>query len=150
MNAAKSQPKKAGLTKRQWRSVKQFVQGLLFLSPSLILFIVFVFVPLFKSFELSSYITTPIGEPAKFIGLKNYSRFLSDPTFQNSIKTSFLFILYVVPPTILLGLVLALLGNMRMKYIQIFRVLFSFTIAISGATASLIFLYIYHPTVGVN
>ncbi len=150
MNAAKTQPLKAGLTKRQWRSVKQFIQGVLFLSPSLILFMVFVFIPLVKSIVLSGYITTPIGAPAKFVGLQNYSRFLADPAFLNSIKTTFLFILYVVPPTILISLILALLGNMQVNYIQVFRVLFSFTIAVSAATASLIFLYIYHPTVGVN
>jgi len=55
-----------------------------------------------------------------------------------------------VPTTILISLCLALLGNLRLKRIDIFRMLFSSTIAVSGATASLMFLYLYHPTVGVN
>ena len=60
------------------------------------------------------------------------------------------FVVYTVPVTLLLSLVLALLGNLRLKGISVFRMLFSITIAVSGATASLMFLYLYHPTVGVN
>jgi len=134
----------------QYRAVKRFIQGLLFLLPSLIIFISFVFIPLYKSFELSAYITNPIGEPAKFIGLQNYTRLFETPVFLNSLKRSLQFVAYTVPITLVISFILALLGNLELKRIDIFRMCFSVTIAISGATASLMFLYIYHPTVGVN
>jgi len=144
-------PKKfLGLSGYQFRAVKRFIQGLLFLLPSLIIFISFVFIPLYKSFELSAYITNPIGEPAKFIGLQNYTRLFETPVFLNSLKRSLQFVAYTVPITLVISFVLALLGNLELKRIDIFRMCFSVTIAISGATASLMFLYIYHPTVGVN
>lgn len=139
-----------GLSGYQFRAVKRFIQGLLFLLPSLIIFISFVFIPLYKSFELSAYITNPIGEPAKFIGLQNYTRLFETPVFLNSLKRSLQFVAYTVPITLVISFVLALLGNLELKRIDIFRMCFSVTIAISGATASLMFLYIYHPTVGVN
>jgi ABC-type sugar transport system permease subunit len=44
---------------------------------------------------------------------------------------------------------LALLGSLRLRGIILFRTLFSCTIAVSGATASLIFLFLYHPAIGV-
>ncbi len=144
-------PKKfLGLSGYQYRAVKRFIQGLLFLLPSLIIFISFVFIPLYKSFELSAYITNPIGEPAKFIGLQNYTRLFETPVFLNSLKRSLQFVAYTVPITLVISFILALLGNLELKRIDIFRMCFSVTIAISGATASLMFLYIYHPTVGVN
>lgn len=139
-----------GLSGSQFRAVKRFIQGLLFLLPSLIIFLSFVFIPLFKSFELSTYITNPIGEPAKFIGIQNYTRLFETPVFLNSLKRSLQFIAYTVPITLVISFILALLGNLELKRIDIFRMCFSVTIAISGATASLMFLYIYHPTVGVN
>lgn len=139
-----------GLSGSQYRAVKRFIQGLLFLLPSLIIFISFVFIPLYKSFELSAYITNPIGEPAKFVGLQNYTRLFETPVFLNSLKRSLQFVAYTVPITLVISFVLALLGNLELKRIDIFRMCFSVTIAISGATASLMFLYIYHPTVGVN
>lgn len=123
---------------------------MLYLSPALILFMAFVFIPLFRSFEMSAYITDPIGRLAKYVGLRNYQRLFETPNFVNSLKRSILFILYTVLTTILISLGLAVLGDLRLKGISFFRMVFSITIAVSGATASLMFLYIYHPTVGVN
>ena len=123
---------------------------MLYLSPALILFMAFVFIPLFRSFEMSACITDPIGRLAKYVGLRNYQRLFETPNFVNSLKRSILFILYTVPTTILISLGLAVLGDLRLKGISFFRMVFSITIAVSGATASLMFLYIYHPTVGVN
>jgi ABC-type sugar transport system permease subunit len=57
-------------------------------------------------------------------------------------------VLYTVPGTMLVALILATLGNLRLKKIAIVRVIYSITIAVSGATASLMFLYLYHPTLG--
>jgi ABC-type sugar transport system permease subunit len=62
------QPKRFGLTHLQRKAIKVFFEGLLYLSPSLILFLAFVFIPLIRSFELSAYLTDPIGRPAKFVG----------------------------------------------------------------------------------
>lgn len=143
-------PKRFGMTGKQIRAAKTFLMGLLYLSPSLIIFLAFVFIPLLRSFELSTYITDPIGRPAKFVALLNYQRLFETPVFMNSLYRSVQFVLYTVPTTIFISLCLALLGNLRLKGISIFRMLFSTTIAVSGATASLMFMYLYHPTVGVN
>ncbi|NLN69608.1 MAG: sugar ABC transporter permease [Chloroflexi bacterium] len=132
------------------RAIKNFIEAMLYLSPALILFMAFVFIPLFRSFQISAHITDPIGRLAKFVGLLNYQRLFETPNFANSLKKTFLFILYTVPTSILVSLGLAVLGDLRLKGISFFRMVFSVTIAISGATASLMFKYIYHPTVGVN
>jgi len=132
------------------RAIKNFLEAMLYLSPALILFIAFVFIPLIRSFQISSYITDPIGRLAKFVGLLNYQRLFETPNFINSLKKSFIFVLYNVPTTIAISLGLALLGDLRLKGIPFFRMVFSIAIAISGATASLMFKYIYHPTVGIN
>lgn len=132
------------------RAIKKFLEAMLYLSPALILFIAFVFIPLIRSFQISAYITDPIGRLAKFVGLLNYQRLFETPNFINSLKKSFIFVLYNVPTTIAISLGLALLGDLRLKGIPFFRMVFSIAIAISGATASLMFKYIYHPTVGIN
>jgi multiple sugar transport system permease protein/sn-glycerol 3-phosphate transport system permease protein len=139
-----------GFSGRQRRAVKAFLEALFYLSPSLILFLVFVFIPLLRTFEISAYLTDPIGRLARFVGLTNYERLFETPTFMNSLRRTLFFLLYTVPVTILVALVLAVLGNLRLNGISFFRMVFSITIAVSGATASLMFVYIYHPTVGVN
>lgn len=156
MNSPNSTPPKLfkanllNFSGKQKRAIKNFLEAMLYLSPALILFMTFVFIPLLRSVEISLYITDPIGRLVKFIGLANYQRLFETPDFVNSLNRTLLFILYTVPTTILISLGLAVLGDLRLKGIAFFRMVFSITIAISGATASLMFLYIYHPTIGIN
>lgn len=131
------------------RAIKNFVTAMLFLSPSLIIFILFVFIPLLKTIQLSFYLTDPIGRMAAFAGLENYQRIFQERDLYNSLKVSLLFAIYVVPSTIILALFLALLSNVRLKMVSVFRIIFSSTIAVSGAMTSLIFLYLYNPVGGV-
>jgi sn-glycerol 3-phosphate transport system permease protein len=132
------------------RALKDFGVAMLFLSPSLLIFIFFVFIPLLKTIQLSFFYTDAIGRMAGFAALDNYKRvFVEDPDLWNSLRVSITFALYVVPLTLSAALFLAVLTNVQIKGISIFRVIFSSTIAVSGAVASLIFLFLYHPAIGV-
>jgi sn-glycerol 3-phosphate transport system permease protein len=137
-----------GMSGVQWRGLKKFLTAMAYLSPSLILFLIFVFIPLVRSVQLSMYLTDAIGRPAAFVWFLQYERLFSQDTFLNSLGRSGQYVLITVPLTLLLSLVLAMLGNLRLKKIAIFRVIYSITIAVSGATASIMFLTIYHPTLG--
>ncbi len=130
------------------RAIWNFLEALLYLAPSLLVFITFVFVPLIRTFWLSGYATDPLGRPSVWVGLAQYMRLIETPDFANSLKVSLEFALLTVPTTIVLALVLATLGNLRLRQITIFRAIFSSTIAVSGATASLIFLYMYNQATG--
>ncbi len=143
--APEKKPRFSGVQKRE---LKKFITALLFLSPALIIFITFVFVPLVRSFILSTQLTDPIGRAVAFYGLENYRKLIATPAFAYSITRSLLFVLYTVPTTLVFSMILALLGNLRLKRIAIFRMIFSITIAVSAATASLIFMYLFHPTIG--
>ncbi len=131
------------------RSLKLFLTAMLFLSPSLIIFFAFVFIPLLKTIQLSFYLTDPIGRMVTFNGLANYERVFQAKDLPNSLRVSFLFALYVVPGTIILALFLAVLSNVRLRAITIFRVAFSSTIAVSAAAAALIFAFFFNPANGV-
>ena len=134
---------------RRLRALKNFGTAMLFLAPSLVIFVIFVFVPLIKTIQLSFYLTDPIGRMIAFSGLENYQRVFEKPDLLNSLQVSFLFTLYVVPATIILALFLANLLNLRLRRISVFRVVFSSTIAVSAAAASLIFAFFFNPTNGV-
>jgi sn-glycerol 3-phosphate transport system permease protein len=137
-----------GMSGAQWRGMSKFLSAILYLSPSLILFATFVFIPLVRSMILSTYLTDPLGRPAAFVWFLQYERLVTQESFLNSLMRSGQFVLYTIPITLLVSLGLAVLGNLRLKRIAIFRVIYSITIAVSGATASLMFMYLYHPTLG--
>jgi ABC-type sugar transport system permease subunit len=122
---------------------------MLYLGPSFAVFAVFVFYPLLKNLQLSLYETSPLGDLGLFIGAGNYAQLLRSPAFLNSLRVSFLFVLYTVPTGILLGLPLAMLANRRRRGIVVFRTAYSFTIAVSIAAAALIWEWLLDPNVGV-
>lgn len=137
------------ITPARRREIWATVKALLFLSPSVAVFTAFVFYPLLQSVRLSLYATDPIGRPSVFVGLDQYARLFETDVYVNALRVSVTFVAMTVPSVLLLAMVLALLGSLRLRGILLFRTLFTCTIAVSGATASLIFLFLYHPAIGV-
>ena len=131
------------------RDLRNYLLALGFLSPSLVVFLAFVFIPLVRSIQLSFHSTNPLGQMRDFVGFDQYQRMFTNPEFYNSIRVSISFAIIAVFLTVTLALGLALLGNIRVRGITIFRAFFSSTIAVSGATASLIFLLLFNLSIGV-
>ncbi len=121
----------------------------LYLLPSLILFIVFVFYPLFRTFYLSLFLSDSKGLPTVFVGLDNYVRLLRSSEFISSTGSTLLFVLYTVPTTVILALILALLANEKLTGIGFFRTIFSSSMGISVAASSVVWLFIFNPSAGI-
>ncbi|GAA0301817.1 multiple sugar transport system permease protein/sn-glycerol 3-phosphate transport system permease protein [Gracilibacillus halotolerans] len=133
---------------RKRQRLHSFLKGLLFLLPSILLFSVFLFYPLAKTIYLSFYLTDASGATTVYVGLENYKQLFISPIFQKSLEVTFLFVVYTVPGTIVISLFLALLANEKLKGIGIFRTIFSSTMGISVAAASVFWMFLFHPTIG--
>jgi sn-glycerol 3-phosphate transport system permease protein len=131
------------------RDVRAFGIGLAYLSPSLILFAAFVFIPLAQSIVLSFFNTRATGVATTFAGLDHYVELLTSPAFRTGLLATTLFALYTVPIGIALGLVLAVMLNQRLRGINVFRTMMSSTIAISAAVGALIWLLLLNPSLGL-
>jgi sn-glycerol 3-phosphate transport system permease protein len=120
-----------------------------FVAPSLVLLAVFTFYPLLRSAYLALYRTDPFGHVRVFVGLTQYWDELRSPAFRTSLLVTAQFALYTVPTGLALGLLLAVLGNQRLRGIGVFRMIFSSSIASSVAVASVMWLTLLHPNIGV-
>ena len=131
------------------RDLKDWSQALPYLAPSLLIFTVFVFIPLIRSVILSMHATNPIGQMTTYVEFKYYQRLLTSETFRNSLIITLKFVMYTVPAILITGLVLSTLANLRLKRgVGFSGLVFSLTISISGATAALLFMFLYHPLLG--
>lgn len=139
----------AGRLLQRLRGANRLGFALIFLAPSLVIFGAFVFYPLIKAVYLGFYETDPFGNQGDFVGVDQYRTVLTSESFRHSLKVTLLFALYTVPPGILLGLALALLANQKLPGISIFRVMFSSTVATSVAVASLMWLTLLNPNIGL-
>ncbi|WP_370642513.1 carbohydrate ABC transporter permease [Virgibacillus salidurans] len=128
--------------------MKNFVKGILFLLPSIILFTVFLFYPMIRTIYLSFFLTDSSGAPTVFAGWENYINLFTSPIFLQSLQSTLLFVLYTVPVTVIISLFLAVIANEKLRGIGIFRTMYSSTMGISVAAASVFWLYLFHPSIG--
>ena len=73
---------------------------------------------------------------------------LTGDEFREGLWHSVQFVLYTVPAGLVLGMLLAVAANRRLKGIKVFQTIFSSTIASSVAVASVIFFVLFNPQVG--
>jgi len=121
--------------------------ALLFVGPNLVLFSIFIVVPVLAAFALSLFDWNMIADP-RFVGLQNYADILRDPRALNSIiKTAYLVILGVIP-TVLLSFGMAALINTRFLGYSVVRTLYFLPIVISFVASAVLWRFIYDPRVG--
>ncbi len=132
-----------------WKKTTNGRTALLYLLPSILLFSVFVFYPMFRTIYLSFFLTDQNGNAAIWVGFENYTYLLESTAFLNSMKATGLFVLYTVPIGIILALFFALLANEKLKGIGFFRTVYSSTMGISVAASSVIWLFMFNPSMGM-
>ncbi|MEW8970277.1 MAG: sugar ABC transporter permease [Mesobacillus sp.] len=132
-----------------WRKSLNARTALLYLFPSILLFAVFIFYPMFRTIYLSFFLTDQQGAAALFVGFENYAYLFESKEFRNSIKATVLFVLYTVPTGVIIALFLALIANEKLKGIGFFRTVYSSTMGISVAASSVVWLFLFHPSIGM-
>lgn len=134
---------------RTWKTVKAAVEGYLYLSPTIIILAIFVFVPIFTSFTMSLNRVAPFGNQTIFVGLGNYARLIQDPDYWNSIRITLLFALGTVPTGLVLAVLLAVALAYPVQHLSsLHRLLIFVPVVISSAVAGVLFRWLYHPVVG--
>jgi ABC-type sugar transport system permease subunit len=126
--------------------------AVLYMAPALLVFLAFTFIPFFRSIVLSFFVTNPIGEPARFNEGQYYLRILNldgsgRDEYLRSILTTIQFSFLVVPPGIAVAVALAVLAATKVRGIGIFRTIYTSTVAISVASAAVIWALIYNPSI---
>ena len=131
------------------KSFFRMVEPYLYLAPAMIFFGLFLFWPFFKTIRLSFAMTTPLGEVASYVGLGNYISVLTSPAFINSLVVSFKYAAMTVVFSIAFGFILAIVSNEDIKGKNFFRTVFALPMAISAAAASVVFMFIFHSSLGI-
>jgi sn-glycerol 3-phosphate transport system permease protein len=137
-------------TTRRTRRFREMGLAYLLLAPALLAFGVFTFYPFLRNFKLMLYETPPVpGLPAHYVGLHQIVPTLTSTQFTQSLVTTLIFVVLVVPLSLILGLVLAVAAHRRLKGIAIYRMIFSSTVVSSVAVASVVFGTLLNPVVGL-
>lgn len=130
--------------------VREAALGYLLLLPALAVFGVFVFYPFAENFRLALYEAPPYpGLPSHYVGLHQFAQVLTSSDFVQSLLSTVVFVVMVVPTGLLLGLLLAVAARRRLRGMAAYRVIFSSTVVTSVAVAALVFGTLMDPVVGL-
>jgi multiple sugar transport system permease protein len=133
---------------------EETIAGYGFLAPAIIIFMVFLIIPILFSVYISLTDwngTTPLNraDAFQFVGLNNYTDLLAgggnrQATFFKALKNTIYFVIGVVPTQTIISLVLAVILNQRwLKAKGFFRTAFYFPSITSSVVISLIFMWMF-------
>ncbi len=124
--------------------------GYLFVTPAVLLFLVFVAGPFVAAVGLSFY-SWDLLTPAEFNGFGNFTEMAGDPLLYRALANTFLFALASVVTHVAGGLLLALAVNRTMSRVLSYfvRTALFFPFVISWAAVALLWKYVLDPTFGV-
>ena len=119
-----------------------------FLSPYIILFTIFLLLPAISGILISFFKWGIMGSP-KFRGLKNYYKVLNDDLFIESLINTFYFTLMTAVPLVIIGLLLALFVNQKIKGRNIVRTLIFLPHVISVSAVGIIWVWVLDKNIGL-
>lgn len=125
------------------RKHKEWMQGWLLLLPAIAVMLVFTVYPVFRSVYLSMTKYKMGMDMPEWNNFANYTRLFGSATFWKVMRNTAVFALYTVIPSMIIGLVLALLVNRRGKHIGFIRTAFFYPSVMPMIAIASVWMFIY-------
>jgi raffinose/stachyose/melibiose transport system permease protein len=134
---------------RRRMSMNGWTTLLVFLPPALLLFTIFVALPMVEAGWYSFFNWNGFGRPEKFVGLKNYAYVASNPAFTRALINNGLIIVASLLVQLPLALGVALLIAGRMTGAVWFRMIFFLPYILADVAAGLIWRFMLDGQIGL-
>ena len=116
-----------------------------FLLPALILFLLFVIYPIFRSLYFSLFDWNGLGPAVDYVGLQNFKNILSDQVFLKALRNVFLIIIFSVGIQLPLALALAVMVGRGLPGRGLFRTIFFMPYVLSEVNVAIMWMLLYNP-----
>lgn len=121
-----------------------------FLAPAVIIYSIFVLYPLVRVFKLSFYDWRGISSGTEvFIGFSNYTRLFHDKIFWKALFNNFALFLFVLCLSIVIALFFAYMLSAKIKATGFYKATWLFPNMLGDIVVVIIWVFIYHPTLGL-
>lgn len=125
------------------------VTAWLLLTPAMISLLAFTVFPIFRSLYLGMTKYNMTTRTPKWIGLKNYINLFTDSSFWNVMGNTLELAAMVLIPSMILGLLFALMCNQKRRYTGLLRTAFFYPVVLPMIVIASIFSYIYMARQGL-
>jgi raffinose/stachyose/melibiose transport system permease protein len=116
----------------------------LFLLPALILFLLFVVYPIFRSLYFSMYDWNGLGPAVDFVGLQNFKDILADKVFTKALWNVLLIVVFSLGAQLPLALALAVLVGRNLPGRAVFRAIFFMPYVLSEVNVAIMWMLLYN------
>ncbi|WP_221934923.1 carbohydrate ABC transporter permease [Georgenia yuyongxinii] len=135
--------------RRRRTSWRQTGLAALLLAPNLVLLLLFTYRPLLDNIRLSFFDWNISSPTATFIGFGNYVEWFNNPVSWQIVRTTVVFTVFAVVGSMVLGLVLALLLDQKLRGRNIVRSMVFAPYVIAGAAVGVAFQFVFDPGFGL-
>ncbi|HEY0734019.1 MAG TPA: sugar ABC transporter permease [Herpetosiphonaceae bacterium] len=110
------------------------MMGYVFISPWLIGFFIFTFLPIIVSFGLA-FTSYDILSSPRWIGLANFQQMWTDRRYWNAVRATFLYVFTSVPLRLIFALAVAMLMNGAYRLVGLYRAVYYVPSLVGGSVA---------------
>jgi multiple sugar transport system permease protein len=128
----------------RWRPDQQW-EGYLFILPSLLGFMLFVFVAVGASLGIS-FMDWGLAGAKGFAGLGNYREMFRDPVFRRTFLNTIFYLVTIVPLQLALGLALAVALNQTIRGRDAFRLIYFLPVVTTIVAGAIVFRLLLSKT----
>ncbi|MDD7306008.1 MAG: sugar ABC transporter permease [Peptoniphilaceae bacterium] len=118
----------------------------LYLLPALIFILIFNVYPLFRTLQMALE-SNSIIKP-QFVGIDNFIFVLKDRSFHLALKNTFIYAITVVPLSIIISMIIALILNTKIKGSKFFETIFFIPYLTSVIAIGIVFRYLLNGDYG--
>lgn len=122
--------------------------GYFFTLPALLVVFSLIIYPLGYAIFISTQRTNLISE-WEFVGVRYYAELLTDAEFLNSLRISLVFAFFVVVGNFVVGLLLAVILNQKIKFATVFKIILMLPWLLPEVVVALIWKWLFNPTYGL-
>ena len=130
---------------------KSTAKAYLYLFPALLILSVFSFYPAIRGIMMAFYTEYTVvgGFTPISTGFDNFVYVFNDPLFIRAIRNTFVFVIGVVPATVILSLLIAMLLNAKIKGASVYRAIYFLPNVTSIVAVAIVWNWIYHSQFGI-
>lgn len=127
---------------------RQAVAGYLFISPAMLIFLVFTLLPVACALFLS-FTNYDVFTRMDWIGARNYEDVFQDELFWRALWNTATYTLWSIPLSMSIGLGLALLLNQKLRGLGLYRTVYYVPVVTSMVAVAMIWIQLFDPLYGV-
>ncbi|NNU76332.1 sugar ABC transporter permease [Clostridium estertheticum] len=129
--------------------INECLWGWFLIAPTIIGLLVLNIIPIFQNLYLSFFKNGAFGRGNIFIGLDNYKTMLSDVQVWHALVNTLKYTIIVVPLTIVLSMVIAVLLNGKLRGKSLYRTIYFIPMMAAPAAVTMVWKWLYNNQFGL-